>query len=233
MLWLIHGVAIAQTGEKTKQQLKKEQANKKSRSFGAQRTEKEAIGAPPVNTNGSQNKQLQQSEGNNNQTESNSAAVEPKGNQYEGSDADAGNNPVNQQQAAENEKSNTPAVVQTTSSESGSPALLSPKNGKGRDGTNNVQRGGYNMAGAEEPGNMKLSNKNNSGRNINTGTRIRKQEDVPSRTNIRGTERRSLPSTENAAQPKENFQQDKNKNADSDGKMKRKQRRGKVKDTGK
>lgn len=44
--------------------------------------------------------------------------------------------------------SNAPAVPQTTSSQSGSPAMLSSEDGKGRDGTNNVQRATMNMAGA-------------------------------------------------------------------------------------
>lgn len=44
--------------------------------------------------------------------------------------------------------SNTPAVSQTTSSGSGSPAVLSSKDGQGRDGTNNVQRASMNMAGS-------------------------------------------------------------------------------------
>lgn len=43
---------------------------------------------------------------------------------------------------------NTPAVTQTTSSDSGSPAVLSRGDGKGRDGTNNVQRASPNMAGS-------------------------------------------------------------------------------------
>lgn len=44
--------------------------------------------------------------------------------------------------------SNTPAVSQMTSSGSGSPAVLSSKDGQGRDGTNNVQRASMNMAGS-------------------------------------------------------------------------------------
>src|SRR5688500_642649 len=41
--------------------------------------------------------------------------------------------------------SNTPAVEQTTTSGSGSPAVLSGEDGDGRDGTNNVQRASMNM----------------------------------------------------------------------------------------
>lgn len=44
--------------------------------------------------------------------------------------------------------SNTPAIHQTTSSQSGSPALLSGDQGNDRDGTNNVQRASMNMVGS-------------------------------------------------------------------------------------
>ena len=44
--------------------------------------------------------------------------------------------------------SNTPAVVQTTSSSSGSPAVPAGNSGKQRDGTNTVQRATMNMAGS-------------------------------------------------------------------------------------
>ena len=64
--------------------------------------------------------------------------------------ADANNNndgnPDND--ASPERASNTPAVSQTSSSSSGSPAVLSKEDGKGRDGTNNVQRASMNMAGS-------------------------------------------------------------------------------------
>jgi hypothetical protein len=44
--------------------------------------------------------------------------------------------------------SNTPGLIERTSSPSGSPALLSSGKGSQRDGTNNVQRATMNMAGA-------------------------------------------------------------------------------------
>jgi hypothetical protein len=50
--------------------------------------------------------------------------------------------------AANAQSSNAPAVTQETSSQSGSPAVLSPENGTDRDGTNNVQRAKPNMAGS-------------------------------------------------------------------------------------
>jgi hypothetical protein len=104
---------------------------------------------------------------------------------------------TNKQAAEKNEKSNAPAVVQTTTSESGSPAILSKDNGKGRDGTNNVQRSSYNMAGAEVPGNMNLSDKNRGERNVNMGkTRVKKQEEQPVRTTINGATTNATPADE-------------------------------------
>lgn len=52
--------------------------------------------------------------------------------------------------------SNAPAVPQTTSSSSGSPAVLSGQNGEERDGTNTVQRASMNMVGSPA-GNLNLS----------------------------------------------------------------------------
>jgi hypothetical protein len=52
------------------------------------------------------------------------------------------------QATANDQKANTPAITQTTTSSSGSPAVLSGKNGSNRDGTNNVQRASMNMAGS-------------------------------------------------------------------------------------
>lgn len=51
--------------------------------------------------------------------------------------------------------SNSPAVVQTNASDSGSPAILSKQNGRMRDGTNNVQRATMNMAGSPA-GNVRI-----------------------------------------------------------------------------
>lgn len=56
------------------------------------------------------------------------------------------------------EPSNVPAVPQTTSSQSGSPAVLADEGGNGRDGTNNVQRATMNMAGAPAA-NLKLDDR--------------------------------------------------------------------------
>ena len=119
-----------------------------------------------------------------NPSEAKDQVIEPNKDQGLGSDDD-GNNLTNKNNATqEGEKNNnTPAVIQRTSSESGSPAVLSGNNGKDRDGTNNVQRATPNIAGAKEPGNMNLSEKNTQMKNQNTGTerKIRKEEEVPAR----------------------------------------------------
>lgn len=58
-----------------------------------------------------------------------------------------GQDTAGQGSATRNAASNTPVVPQTTSSPSGSPAMLSEE-ANGRDGTNNVQRATMNMAGS-------------------------------------------------------------------------------------
>jgi hypothetical protein len=62
--------------------------------------------------------------------------------------------------------SNTPAVSQTTSSQSGSPAVLAEEDGKMRDGTNNIQRATMNMAGSP------VDNVNLKEGNVNPNTEI-------------------------------------------------------------
>jgi hypothetical protein len=128
----------------------------------------------------------------------------------------------NQPQDAEGRKSNAPAVIQRTTSESGSPAILSKENGEGKDGTNTVQRSKPNMAGAEVPGNMRLSKKNSAERNINAGKEIRKQEEQPQQ-DISKAEQEANKETVNAQQKKDEGKQD-------DRKTKRKKRRNKDKD---
>lgn len=57
--------------------------------------------------------------------------------------------------------SNTPAVPETTTSQGGSPAVLSGEKGSDRDGTNNVQRASMNMAGSPAAG-LKLDQNNSN-----------------------------------------------------------------------
>jgi hypothetical protein len=68
--------------------------------------------------------------------------------------------------------SSTPAGPQTTTSQGGSPAVLSGKKGSDRDGTNNVQRASMNMAGSPAAG-LKLD-QNNSGK-VDAEARDRQQ----------------------------------------------------------
>ena len=226
MLFFVFGADIAQSGQKKKEQLRKQQADERKRSLGGQRTGSEGIGAPPIDQNGATNQQQNKDRQNQQGGSSKSSVSDPNEGQSTKADGEANPSATTGQQAQQTEKSNAPAVVQTTSSESGSPAILSPNNGRGRDGTNNVQRSSYNMAGAQVPGNLELSKKNVGERNINTGKRIRKQEEIPSRTNIQGTQRNTLPSTENADRAKEN-------SGGSDKKSKRNERRNKNKNPGK
>lgn len=60
--------------------------------------------------------------------------------------AQANNNDNNAGDSAQ--VSNEPPVPQTTSSQSGSPAVLAGERGRERDGTNTVQRASMNMAGS-------------------------------------------------------------------------------------
>jgi hypothetical protein len=118
-----------------------------------------------------------------------------------GSDDD-GNGLTNENNTTQSgeQRTNTPAVIQSTSSESGSPAILSGGNGTERDGTNNVQRAKPNIAGAKEPGNMNLPAKNTAERNRNMGEpRIRKQEEQPGQSGTSGA-RQSSANTENKTQ---------------------------------
>lgn len=85
-----------------------------------------------------------------------------------------GNGQANTDDGAEGtsdaQASNTPAVPQTTTSQSGSPAVLSGDNGASRDGTNNVQRASMNMAGSPA-GNVDLAESN-----VNPDSEIKKRQ---------------------------------------------------------
>lgn len=82
----------------------------------------------------------------------------------------------------------TSTVTEFTTSGSGSPAILSEKNGRDRDGTGNVQRASYNIAGAPVPGNMDLSQTNSSPPNEKGEKRIRQQEEQPQASPRAGNE---------------------------------------------
>jgi hypothetical protein len=122
-----------------------------------------------------------------NQSAADSSEIEVlQKNQDQGLSADDDGNGLtnedNKTQSGEKE-TNTPAVIQRTTSESGSPAILSGEDGKKRDGTNNVQRATPNIAGAEEISNTNLSEKKNTEQNRKTDApRVKKQEEQPAMT---------------------------------------------------
>ena len=71
--------------------------------------------------------------------------------------------------SADPASSNVPAVLQETTSQSGSPAVLSGEEGSDRDGTNNVQRAKPNMAGSDVKG-MRYGKHKDTDREIREGT---------------------------------------------------------------
>lgn len=151
-----------------------------------------------------------------------------KGNKDQSGATSSGNNAASTE-SGKAANSNAPVVLQRTTSESGSPSVLSKDNGRGRDGTNNVQRATYNMAGAEVPANMNLSRKNRSEKNMNTGTRIMKQEEQPQNAVSRQTPR----SNDQQADPQRADEQAKNKSDDKKkNKSPKKNRRNKDRDSG-
>jgi hypothetical protein len=72
---------------------------------------------------------------------------------------------------ADPQASNAPTVIEETSSQSGSPAVLSGTKGEERDGTNNIQRAKPNMAGSSVNG-LKI-------KNVDEDKEIRKKTDQP------------------------------------------------------
>jgi hypothetical protein len=150
--------ANAQKGDKKEKELKSKQLQERSRSLGGQKTKSDVPVDPPA-TN-----------------------ADGKADTVSTAENTAGSDGVverNKDQSGRPAKGTAPAVIQRTTSESGSPAVLS-ETGDGRDGTNNVQRAKPNIAGAEEPGNMNLKRKNSGERNIKTGReKIQKQEERP------------------------------------------------------
>jgi trimeric autotransporter adhesin len=82
-----------------------------------------------------------------------------------------------QSTSADPDASNVPAVIQESSSQSGSPAVLSGEEGSDRDGTNNVQRAKPNMAGSDVKG-LKYGKGKDSDREIREGTRRQAKEGV-------------------------------------------------------
>lgn len=176
--------AYSQAGDKKEKELDAKQESERARSTQGIRTDNELKDDRQEVQSIEYRKSSTDTSESENQNEIQDEVIEPNTDQGLGSDDD-GNNLTNENNTTQDgeQRNNAPAVIQRTSSESGSPAVLSGNNGRERDGTNNVQRATPNMAGAKEPGNMNLSEKNDAPRNRNTGTenKIRKQEEQPTR----------------------------------------------------
>ena len=130
-----------------------------------------------------------------------------------------------------NDESNAPSIIQITTSESGSPSRLSENNGRGRDGTGNVQRATPNMVGSPVPLNLGLADEDQGQRNIKTNTDVLEQEEQPQQI---GADR-SGDAAKSKKQPGNNEQQVKEaaKEKDKgDRKSRRKARRDRDKDSG-
>ncbi len=105
-----------------------------------------AFAQHPANAQTQSQTQPQKAGGQNDSTAQQSAADIPGAKKAA---ADANADRSNPKDSASSETaSNAPAVSETTTSASGSPAVLSGNNGRDRDGTNSVQRASMNMAGS-------------------------------------------------------------------------------------
>lgn len=159
LLFLFSVTGMAQKSKEQKSAVEKKAADERKRSFGGHPDPQEA----------------------NQATDRKVDSVSSDGEARSSSAVNDGIVKPNQDQP-KNTANNAPAVIQTTTSEAGSPAILSENNGRGRDGTGNVQRSSYNMAGAKTPVNQSLYRDIPSQKNINTGApRVRKQEEQPAR----------------------------------------------------
>lgn len=177
--------AMSQAGDKKERELDKTQEQERTRSTQGIRTENE-LKDDRGEVQSNQYRKSERDSSNVDQDkpgQKSDEVIEKNDDQGLGSDDD-GNGLTNENNTTQGgEKNTAPAVIQRTSSESGSPAILSGDNGSKRDGTNNVQRAKPNIAGAAEPGNMNLGNKKSSERNRNMGEpRIRKQEEQPNQS---------------------------------------------------
>lgn len=215
--------ATAQSGDKKEKQLKDKQQREQSRSLGGQRTDNEL-----KDDRGEVPNRASQERQNVGDTTTNVPIRE----QGEGDVV-----PRNEDQPKANTSTNAPAVIQRTSSESGSPAVMTSDDS--RDGTNNMQRAKPNIAGAKEPGDMGLSRKNSGVRNKKGNENVRQQEEVP-QADVSKREQKSDQQTVRQQQKQDQqsgedvLQNDGDRSSDKDKrKERRKNRRKKDKDSGK
>lgn len=194
--------AYSQAGDKKERELDKTQEEERARSTQGIRTDNELKDDRGEVQSNQYRKSESDSVSNQGTPQDNEDEVlEKNQDQGLGTDDD-GNGLTNENNSTQSgeQRNNTPAVIQRTTSESGSPAILSGDNGTKRDGTNNVQRAKPNIAGAKEPGNMNLPAKNTAEPNRKTDApRVRKQEEQPNQTGTPPAEKQPSPNTTNTS----------------------------------
>jgi hypothetical protein len=164
----------AQTGKQKLEKAKKEAKEERQRAFGGLRDEsnlKDEKRTVPQNQRNKVDDGVPQQPDNGQQQNSGQSKeiIERNNDQPTAKNKNASDSSGNQ--------SAPPAVIQRTTSESGSPSVLSADNGRGRDGTNNVQRSSINVAGSPMRGNYNLDKKNKEEQNHKADSSgIQKQE---------------------------------------------------------
>lgn len=213
----------AQSGDKKEKQLKEKQRQEQSRSLGGQRTDNEYK---------DDRREVPDRVAEERQSVGDTSTNVPLRSRGEGEVV-----PRNEDQPKSTTAVNTPAVIQRTSSESGSPAVTSSDDS--RDGTNNMQRAKPNIAGAKEPGDMGLDRKNSGVRNRKGNENVRQQEEMP-QMDVSKREQQQDQETVRKQQQQDQqsgedvLQNDGDRSSDKDKrKQRRKDRRKKDKDSGK
>lgn len=159
---LTTAIVFAQSGQKSNKAFSDKKASERERSVGGQRTDNE------LKDDRKQVKPTNHLQGENDgKTSADTSSLNQTGERRSAQQVATKNDDQPQNNNSEG-GSSAQAVVQSTSSESGSPSVLAGKDGKGRDGTNNVQRSTPNMAGARVPGNMNLDRLNRGNKNQNS-----------------------------------------------------------------
>lgn len=155
--------AAGQSGKERLEKAKENAAEQRTRSVGGQRT---------FNEFRDQSEGLQQEDENDRQDETTLAREEDEGNP-------GGLAPTLEEGEEQSGNTNTTVVIDRTSSGAGSPAVLSEDDGRGRDGTGNVQRARPNMVGSPVTSDMNLSERNSGAQDDGRVQGIREQEEVP------------------------------------------------------
>lgn len=169
-LMITASLAIAQSGTDKKEAAEKKAATERQRSLGGYKTENEM-----KDEKGEITPVSPTSDGNENRTDTRQREKNAPGSVVSPNEIQttaAGDSSLRE--------SNVSSVIQPTTSESGSPSILSENNGRGRDGTGNVQRARPNIAGAQVPEDMNLESENSKQTDNKDGaSRIREEEEVP------------------------------------------------------